>query len=70
AEADKKIAQAKAEERRAIAVAAEQENRALVEARRAKLVEAQAQVPLAPAEALPGRDDDEEEQEKETQKVV
>ena len=48
AEADKKIAQAKAEERRAMAVAAEQENRALVEAMRAKLVEAQAQVPLAP----------------------
>ena len=52
AEADKKIAQAKAEERRAMAVAAEQENRALVEAMRAKLVEAQAQVPLALAEAL------------------
>ncbi len=52
AEADKKIAQAKAEERRAMAVAAEQENRALVEAMRAKLVEAQAQVPLAMAEAL------------------
>ncbi|WP_022798803.1 flotillin-like protein FloA [Thermus islandicus] len=52
AEADKKVAQAKAEERRAMAVAAEQENRALVEAMRAKLVEAQAQVPLALAEAL------------------
>ena len=36
----------------AMAVAAEQENRALVEAMRAKLVEAQAQVPLALAEAL------------------
>ncbi|UZX14509.1 flotillin-like protein FloA [Thermus sp. PS18] len=52
AEADKRVAQAKAEERRAMAVAAEQENRALVEAMRAKLVEAQAQVPLALAEAL------------------
>uniref|UniRef100_A0A831XNI3 Flotillin-like protein FloA n=1 Tax=Thermus islandicus TaxID=540988 RepID=A0A831XNI3_9DEIN len=52
AEADKKVAQAKAEERRAMAVAAEQENRALVESMRAKLVEAQAQVPLALAEAL------------------
>jgi len=52
AEADKKIAQAKAEERRAMAVAAEQENRAAVEAMRAKLVEAQAAVPLAMAEAL------------------
>ncbi len=52
AEADKKIAQAKAEERRAMAVAAEQENRALVEAMRAKLVEAQAAVPLGLAEAL------------------
>jgi len=52
AEADKKVAQAKAEERRAMAVAAEQENRALVESMRAKLVEAQAQVPLAMAEAL------------------
>lgn len=52
AEADKKIAQAKAEERRAMAVAAEQENTALVEAMRAKLVEAQAAVPLAMADAL------------------
>jgi len=51
-EADKKIAQAKAEERRAMAVAAEQENRAMVEAMRAKLVEAQAAVPLAMADAL------------------
>ncbi|GEM82469.1 MULTISPECIES: flotillin-like protein FloA [Meiothermus] len=52
AEADKKIAQAKAEERRAMAVAVEQENTALVEAMRAKLVEAQAAVPMALAEAL------------------
>jgi uncharacterized protein YqfA (UPF0365 family) len=52
AEADKKIAQAKAEERRAMAVAVEQENRAGVEAMRAKLVEAQAAVPLGMADAL------------------
>lgn len=52
AEADKKVAQAKAEERRAMAVAVEQENRAQVEAMRAKLVEAQAAVPLGFAEAL------------------
>ncbi len=52
AEADKKIAQAKAEERRAMAVAAEQEMRAKVEEMRAKLVEAQAAVPMALAEAL------------------
>jgi uncharacterized protein YqfA (UPF0365 family) len=52
AEADKRVAQAKAEERRAMAVAAEQENRAHVEAMRAKVVEAEAQVPLAIAEAF------------------
>ena len=52
AEADKKIAQAKAEERRAIAVALEQENVAQVQKMRAKVVEAQAQVPLAVAEAF------------------
>jgi uncharacterized protein YqfA (UPF0365 family) len=52
AEADKKIAQAKAEERRAMAVAIEQENRARVEEMRAKVVEAEAQVPLAMAEAF------------------
>ncbi len=52
AEADKKIAQAQAEKRRAMAVAAEQEMRARVEEMRAKLVEAQAAVPLAMAEAL------------------
>ncbi|MER3552836.1 MAG: hypothetical protein C4331_00355 [Meiothermus sp.] len=52
AEADKKIAQAKAEERRAMAVAVEQENKAAVEAMRAKLVEAQAAVPLGLADAL------------------
>ncbi len=52
AEADKRIAQAKAEERRAMAVAAEQENSAAVMANRAKLVLAEAEVPLAMADAF------------------
>jgi uncharacterized protein YqfA (UPF0365 family) len=52
AEADKRVAQAKAEERRAMAVAAEQENHATVEAMRAKVVEAEAEVPMALADAL------------------
>ncbi len=52
AEADKKIAQAKAEERRAMAVATEQEMKARVEEMRAKVTEAEAEVPLAMAEAL------------------
>ncbi|GLI86331.1 UPF0365 protein YqfA [Rossellomorea marisflavi] len=52
AEADKNIAQAKAEERRAMAVANEQEMKAKVEEMRAKVVEAEAEVPLAMAEAL------------------
>lgn len=52
AEADKKIAQAKAEERRAMAVAREQEMRAMVEEMRAKVVEAEAQIPLGIAKAL------------------
>lgn len=52
AEADKNIAQAKAEERRAMAVAQEQENIAKVQEMRARVVEAEAQVPLALAEAL------------------
>lgn len=52
AEADKRIAQAKAEERRAMAVAKEQEMVARVEEMRAKVVEAEAQVPEAMAEAL------------------
>ncbi len=52
AEADKRVAQAKAEERRAMAVAAEQENRAQVSAMRAKVVEAEAEVPRAIAEAF------------------
>lgn len=52
AEADKNIAQAKAEERRAMAVAQEQEMVAKVEEMRAKVVEAEADVPRALAEAL------------------
>jgi uncharacterized protein YqfA (UPF0365 family) len=52
AEADKRIAQAKAEERRAMAVAHEQEMRAKVQEQRAFVVQAEAQVPLAMAEAF------------------
>jgi len=52
AEADKRIAQAKAEERRAMAVAVEQEMKAEVQRMRAKVVEAEAEVPLALAFAL------------------
>lgn len=52
AEADKQIAQAKAEERRAAAIAVEQEMKAEVERMQAKVVEAEAQVPLAIADAF------------------
>ncbi len=52
AEADKRIAQAKAEERRALAVAVEQEQKARVQEMRAKVVDAEAQIPLAIAEAF------------------
>ncbi|MDO5301718.1 MAG: flotillin-like protein FloA [Tissierellia bacterium] len=52
AEADKRIAEAKASERRAMALAREQEMKAEVEAMRAKVVEAESQVPLALAQAL------------------
>ena len=52
AEADKRIAQAKAEERRAMAVAKEQEMIAAVQEMRAKVVEAEAEVPKAMADAL------------------
>ena len=52
AEADKKIAQARAEVRRALAVAIEQEMSARTQEMRAKVVEAEAQVPLAMAEAF------------------
>ena len=52
AEADKQIAQAKAEERRAAAVAKAEEMKAEVERMKAKVIEAEAQVPMALAEAL------------------
>ena len=52
AEADRRIAQAKAEERRAMAVAHEQEMIASVQEMRAKVVEAEAEVPKAMATAL------------------
>ena len=52
AEADKKIAQAKAEERRAMAIASEQEMKAKVQEMRAKVVEAEADVPRAMADAF------------------
>jgi len=52
AEADKNIAQAKAEERRAMAVALEQEMIAKAQEARAKVIEAEAQIPLAMAESF------------------
>lgn len=52
ADADKNIAQAKAEERRAMAVALEQEMRAKAQEARAKVIEAEAQIPLAISEAF------------------
>ncbi len=52
AQADKNIAQAKAEERRAMAVALEQEMKAKAQEARAKVIEAEAQVPKAMAEAF------------------
>lgn len=52
AEADLKVARAKAEERRAMAVATEQENRAKIEEMRSRVVEAEAEVPKAIAEAF------------------
>ncbi len=52
AEADKRIAQAKAEERRALAVAVEQEYKAELQRERGKLIAAEAQIPLAIAEAF------------------
>lgn len=52
AEADKRIAQAKAEERRAMAVAQEQENKAEVQGMRARVIEAEAEVPKAIAAAF------------------
>ena len=52
ANADKNIAQARAEERRAMAVAAEQEMIAKAQEMRAKVIEAEAEVPKAMAEAF------------------
>ncbi len=52
AEADKRIAQAKAEERRALAVAMEQEFKAESQKQRAQVIAAEAQVPLAIADAF------------------
>jgi len=52
ADTDKRVAQARAEERRAMAVAQEQEMKAKVQDMRALLVEAEAKVPMAIAEAF------------------
>lgn len=52
AQADKNVAQAKAEERRAMAVALEQEMKAKAQEARAKVIEAEAEVPKAMAEAF------------------
>ena len=52
ANADKNIAQAKAEERRAMAIAAEQEMKAKAEEARAEVIQAEAEVPKALAQAL------------------
>ena len=52
AEADKNIAQARAEERRTMAVALEQEMKAKAQEARARVIEAEAEVPLAMAEAF------------------
>ncbi len=52
ANADKQIAQAKAEERKAMALAREQEMKALVQEMRARVVEAEAEVPKAMADAF------------------
>ena len=52
AQADKNIAQAKAEERRAMAVATEQEMKAKAQEARANVIQAEAEVPKAIAEAF------------------
>ncbi|HIY76903.1 MAG TPA: flotillin-like protein FloA [Candidatus Sphingobacterium stercorigallinarum] len=52
AEADLKVANARAEERRAMAVATEQEMRAKAQEAKAKVIEAESEVPLALAEAF------------------
>ncbi|MCS7201271.1 MAG: flotillin-like protein FloA [Dictyoglomus sp.] len=52
AEADMRIAQAQAESRRALAIAREQEMRALTQEMRAKVIEAEREIPLAIAQAF------------------
>jgi len=52
AQADKKVAQAKAESRRAMAIAVEQEMKAKAEEMRAKVIENEAQIPMAMADAF------------------
>ena len=52
AQADKNIAQAKAEERRAMAVALEQEMKAKAQEARAKVIEAEAEIPKAMSDAF------------------
>ncbi len=52
AQADKNIAQAKAEERRAMAIALEQEMKAKAQEARARVIEAEAELPRAMAEAF------------------
>lgn len=52
ANADKNIAQARAEERRAMAIALEQEMKAKAQEARAKVIEAEVQIPMAIAEAF------------------
>jgi uncharacterized protein YqfA (UPF0365 family) len=52
AQADKNIAQARAEERRSMAIALEQEMKAKAQEARAKVIEAEAEVPIAMAEAF------------------
>lgn len=52
AESDKRRFQAEAEKRRALAIAQEQENKAVAQLNRAKVIEAEAQIPLAMAEAF------------------
>ena len=52
ANADKNIAQARAEEKRAMAVALEQEMKAKAQEARAKVIEAEAEIPMAIAQAF------------------
>jgi uncharacterized protein YqfA (UPF0365 family) len=52
AESDKRRFQAEAEKRRALAIATEQENKALAQLNRAEVIKAEAQIPLAMAEAF------------------